>query len=345
MRAITLREHGDESVLRLEELPTPEPGPRQVRVRVRACALNHLDLWVRRGLPNLKLSYPHLLGSDIAGEIEAVGAGLEARGDLAPGTRVLLAPAISCGRCEACLTGHDNLCRHYAILGEHVSGGYCEQLCVPVENLLPLPAGLGFEEGAALPLVFLTAWQMLVDKAQVRPGETVLVHAAGSGIGSAAIQIARLFGARVIATASTAEKLERARQLGAEQTINYEEKDFVAEVQALTGKRGVDVVVEHTGEKTWEGSIRSARRGGRIVTCGATSGFAAKTDLRFVFFKQLAILGSTMGSRGSLHEILRHVADGKLRPVLDRTYPLTEAADAHRRLARREQFGKVVLIP
>jgi NADPH:quinone reductase-like Zn-dependent oxidoreductase len=345
MRAITLREHGDESVLRLEELPTPEPGPRQVRVRVRAVALNHLDLWVRRGLPNLKLSYPHILGSDIAGELEAVGPGLEARGDLAAGTRVLLSPGVSCGRCEACLTGHDNLCRHYAILGEHTSGGYCEQLCVPVENVLPLPAGLSFEQAAALPLVFLTAWQMLVDKAQVRPGETVLVHAAGSGIGSAAIQIARLFGARVIATASTAEKLERARQLGASDVINYEEKDFVAEVQGLTGKRGVEVVVEHTGQKTWEGSIKAVRRGGRIVTCGATSGFDAKTDLRFVFFKQIAILGSTMGSKGSLHEILSHVAAGRLGPVLDKSYPLTEAGEAHRRLARREQFGKVVLVP
>jgi NADPH:quinone reductase-like Zn-dependent oxidoreductase len=345
MRAITLREHGDESVLRTEELPTPEPGPRQVRVRVHAVALNHLDLWVRRGLPNLRLSYPHILGSDIAGEIEAVGPGLEAKGDLAAGTRVLLSPGVSCGRCEACLTGHDNLCRHYAILGEHISGGYCEQLCVPVENVLPLPAGLSFEQAAALPLVFLTAWQMLVDKAQVRPGETVLVHAAGSGIGSAAIQIARLFGARVIATASTAAKLDKARELGASDAINYEEKDFVAEVQSLTGKRGVDVVVEHTGQKTWEGSIKSVRRGGRIVTCGATSGFEARTDLRFVFFKQIAILGSTMGSKGSLYEILSHVAAGRLRPVLDRSYPLTDAGEAHRRQANREQFGKVVLVP
>jgi NADPH:quinone reductase-like Zn-dependent oxidoreductase len=208
-----------------------------------------------------------------------------------------------------------------------------------------MPERLSFEQAAAIPLVFLTAWQMLVDKAAIRPGEQVLIHAAGSGVGSAAIQIAKLFGAEVIATASSAAKLDRARELGADHLINYKEKDFVAEVQALTGKRGVDVVFEHTGAETWEGSIKSVTRGGRITVCGATSGYDARTDLRFVFYKQISILGSTMGSKGSLWEILKHVGAGKLDPVLDRTFPLDQAADAHRRLSRREQFGKVVLLP
>ena len=352
MRAVVIREHGGPDVLRLEDLPDPEPGPGQVRVRVEAVALNHLDLWGRRGLPHLKLRFPFILGSDIAGTVERVGAGVEG---VTPGVEVVVNPGVSCGRCRECLSGRDNLCRHYHILGETRDGGYAEYVVVPVANLLPAPRGIGWAERAAIPLVFLTAWQMLTRKAAVQPGEVVLIHAVGSGVGSAALQIAKMHGAMVIATASTEEKLAQARALGADHTIlsagssaglssgEDANERLLAKVREVTGKRGVDVVLEQTGAATWGASIRAAARGGRIVTCGATSGFDAQTDLRHVFFRQLQILGSTMGPKGDLFTILDHVEAGRLRPVLDRTYPLEEAAMAHQRLEQRSQFGKIVL--
>ncbi len=342
MKAVVLRRHGGPEVLEPAELPIKEPGPGQVRVAVRAVALNHLDLWVRRGGPAFHLEYPHLLGSDVAGEVDVVGAGVD---DLAPGTRVVVSPGLSCGVCQACLSGRDNLCPRYGILGETRSGGYCEYLVVPRQNIAPYPGELGFPEAAASLLTFLTAWQMLVGKAQVRPGETVLVQGAGSGVGVAAVQIARLHGARVLATAGTDAKLERVRELGAEEAINYRTEDFVAEVKKLTSRRGVDVVVEHVGGETFASSIRAVASGGRIVTCGATSGPKPAIDLRHFFFRQISILGSTMGSKGDLLEVLGHVAAGRLRPVVDRVLPLAEAAEAHRILESREVFGKVVLEP
>jgi NADPH:quinone reductase-like Zn-dependent oxidoreductase len=342
MRAVALREHGGPEVLRLEELPEPTVGPGQVRVRVRACALNHLDLWVRRGLPNLRLTYPHVLGSDIAGEVEALGPGVEG---IALGQRTVLAPGVSCGVCRDCLAGRDNLCRGYGILGETRSGGYAELVTVPAANVLPFPDGLDFAQASALPLTFQTAWQMLVERARVRPGETVLILAAGSGVGSAGVQIAKLFGATVIATASTAAKLEQARSLGADHVINHAEQGVVAEVRRITARRGVDVVFEHVGASTWKDSLLACARGGRIVTCGATSGFEAVTDLRHVFFRQLSILGSTMGSKSVLYDVLDHVRAGRLHPVVDRVLPLAEAAEAHRLLEERACFGKVVLLP
>jgi NADPH:quinone reductase-like Zn-dependent oxidoreductase len=308
---------------------------------VAAVAMNRLDLWVRAGLPHLRHSYPFLLGADIAGTVDGVGAGVVG---VREGDEVVLNPGVSCGRCRLCLGGRDNLCHDYGLLGEHRSGGYCEQLVVPAANLCPAPGNLTPVERAALPTTFLTAWQMLVGKAQLRPGEVVLVHAAGSGVGVAAILIARLLGAEVIATASSDEKLARARELGADHVV-LSSGDVLAEVRRLTGKRGVDVVIEHTGAATWPLSILCCTWGGRIVTCGATSGFDAATDLRHVFFRQLSILGSTMGSKAMLFDVLDRVRDGRLRPVIDRTYPLAEAADAHRRLASRQQFGKIVLIP
>ena len=340
--AVVLYEHGGPEVLRRERLAVEEPGPGEVRVAVRAVALNHLDLWVRRGGPAFKLSYPHRLGADVAGVIDALGPGV---GDLAIGQRVVVSPGVSCGVCRACLSGRDNLCRQYGILGEHRSGGYGELLVVPRRNIAPYPGELSFPEAAAGLLTFLTAWQMLVDKAAVRPGETVLVQGAASGVGVAGVQIARLFGARVIATAGTDEKLARVRELGADATINYRTGDFVAEVRKLTGKRGVDVVFEHVGGATFEGSVRAVATGGRIVTCGATSGFEPRVDLRHVFFRQIAVLGSTMGSKGALLEVLEHQAAGRLRPIVDRTLPLARAADAHRALEAREVFGKIVLEP
>jgi NADPH:quinone reductase-like Zn-dependent oxidoreductase len=340
--AVVLREHGGPEVLLEERLPLEEPGPGEVRIAVRAVALNHLDLWVRRGGPAFRLSYPHRLGADVAGVVDALGPGVD---DLAAGDRAVVSPGLSCGVCRACLSGRDNLCPSYGILGEHRSGGYGQFLVVPRRNLAPYPGQLSFPEAASVLLTILTAWQMLVDKARVEPGETVLVHGAGSGVGVAAVQIARLFGARVIATAGSDAKLVRARELGAEGAINYRTADFVAEVKKLTGRRGVDVVFEHVGGATFTGSIRAVRNGGRIVTCGATSGFHPEIDLRHIFFRQISVLGSTMGSKGALLQILEHVAAGRLRPVVDRVMPLASAAEAHRLLESREVFGKIVLEP
>ncbi len=339
MKAIVLREHGGPEVLREEDLAMPEPGPGEVRVKVRAVALNHLDLWVRRGGPAFHLEYPHRLGSDIAGTIDAVGPGVTAE----VGTTTIVQPGLSCGRCAACLGGHDNLCRHYRILGENAQGGYCEYIVVPAVNLAPYPARLDFPHAAASILTFMTAWQMVVHKAKVQPGDTVLVHGAGSGIGVAAIQIARMYGARVLATAGSEEKLARAKQLGADSTIDYRTVDFAAETRKLTDKRGVDAVIEHVGGEVFERSIRAVRNGGRIVTCGATAGFHPKVDLRHIFFRQVEVLGSTMASKADLLAVLSHVAAGRLEPIVFQTLPLARAADAHQLLEDRAAFGKVVL--
>lgn len=342
MKAITLHEHGDASVLRYEDVEDPTPGPGAVVVDVHACALNRLDLFVRGGLPNLKLTYPHILGSDIAGVVAGVGPGVDPS---EVGRAVVLNPGLGCGRCEACLSGWDNLCQRYRILGENATGGYAEKIEVPATNLLPKPARLSMVEAAAVPLTFLTAWQMLVVRASVSPADVVLIHAVGSGVGSAGLQIAKLHGARVVALASTDRKLELARNLGADATIRSDQGDWPRRVRALpwVGKRGVDIVFEHVGKATWNDSVRLARRGGTIVTCGASSGWDAQTDLRHVFFRQIQILGSTMGSKSALFRVLQLVEDAKLHPVVDRTFALREAADAHRYLDRREQFGKVVL--
>jgi NADPH:quinone reductase-like Zn-dependent oxidoreductase len=342
MRAIVIHAHGGAEQLVLAELQDPVAGPGQAVVRVHACALNRLDLWVRDGIPGSRLPLPHVLGSDIAGVVETVGPGVDA-GWL--GRAVIVNPGLSCGTCSMCLSGWDNLCPQYRILGETAPGGYAERVVVPAANLLAKPEGLGMVEAAAAPLTFLTAWQMLTVRAQVGPGQLVLIHAVGSGVGVAGLQIARLHGARVIALASSEAKLERARELGAEFTIRSDAPDWEKQVRALApvGKRGVDVVFEHTGMATWEASLRLARRGGTIVTCGASSGHAAITDLRQVFFRQLQVLGSTMGSKAHLHRIAELLGRGALRPIVDRRFPLAEAAAAQRYLDRREQFGKVVL--
>jgi NADPH:quinone reductase-like Zn-dependent oxidoreductase len=342
MRAVVLHEHGGPGVLKVEELPDPKPACGEVLVGIKAVALNRLDLWVRAGLPNLKLTYPHILGADIAGVVEAIGEGVTG---VEPGGRVLLQPSVSCGRCRMCLSGQDNLCRQYAILGENTRGGYAERIAVPVQNLLPYPDGLSFEQAACLPLTFMTAWQMVVRRAQVKPGEWVLVHAAGSGVGSAAIQIAKLCGATVVTTVGSNDKVQKARALGADHVINYREQDFAKEVQALTGRRGVDVVVEHVGPATFSKSLKSLVRGGRVVLCGSTSGPTAEVSLVEVFFRQLQILGSTMGSKADLFAVLDHVRAGRLRPVFDSALPLARAREAHERLEGRAQFGKLVLVP
>jgi len=342
IRAIAFKAHGAPEVLEDLDLEIPDrPAAGQVRIGVEAVALNHLDLWVRRGLPNLKLKLPHRLGADIVGRVEAIGDGATAP---PVGTRVVLAPATSCGVCEACLTGRDNFCRRYGILGENTDGGYGELLDVPASNILPWPGTLGVAEVAAVPLTFLTAWQM-VEKAGVDRGHTVLVHAAGSGVSVAAIQMCKVRGARVIATSTSAAKLARAKELGADELVDTSSQDFVAEARRLTGKRGVDVVIEHLGGETFAKSLLAMANGAKLVTCGATSGPTPTVDLRHVFFRQLEILGSTMGSKGTMFPILREVERGALRPVVDRVLPFTAegAREAHRVLEGRGAFGKIVL--
>jgi NADPH:quinone reductase-like Zn-dependent oxidoreductase len=341
MRALLIREHGGVEQLQFAELPDPQAGPGQAVVAVRAVALNHLDLWLRRGVPGHKFPLPMVPGSEVAGVLESVGEGVIG---WKSGDEVVVAPGFSCGQCISCLSGNDPLCAHYGMFGETVNGGSSERMLVPVRNLLHKPPALSFAEAAALPLDMLTAWHMLIVRAQLRLGETILVQAGGSGVGSAAIQIAKLFGARVFTTVGSAEKAERARALGADETILYRDVDFSAEVRRLTNKRGVEIVFEHVGADTFEKSLRTLARGGRLVTCGATAGAEVTVNLRLVFFKLLSILGSTMGSLAELHEIFRQVEAGRLRPVVDRVLPIRDVAEAHRVLEAREAFGKVVLV-
>jgi NADPH:quinone reductase-like Zn-dependent oxidoreductase len=342
VKAVVIPEHGGPEVLRIMDVPEPKIAANEVLVRVRACALNHLDLWVRRGLPGITFPLPLIPGSDISGEIVQAG---ELVANVKPGDAVLLAPGVSCGHCAACSAGNDNMCRKYAALGYGQNGGCAELVKAPGVNAIPIPAGLSFEEAAAVPLVFLTAWHMLVTRAGLKPGEDVLVLGAGSGVGSAAIQIAKLMGARVMATAGSPEKLEKARALGADEVVDHAKQSISAEVRRWTARRGVDVVFEHVGAATWEQSIASLATGGRLVTCGATTGFDAKLDLRFLFVKQLSLLGSYMGSRAELYTVIKLVGERKMRAVIDRVLPLTEAVQAHTLLERREQFGKIVLKP
>lgn len=340
MRAFRIPEHGPPSVLRIEEVPEPAPAAGEVAMRVRAAGMNHLDLWVRRGVPGHRYPLPMTPGCDAAGVITAIGPGV--RG-VAVGDEVLAAPGIGCGTCVECLNGRDHLCRFYGILGETRDGACAEILVLPASHVMPRPPRLSPEEGASIPLTLLTAWHMLVARAAVRAGETVLVHAAASGVGVMAIQIARLLGARVLATAGTPPKAALARELGAEETILYREVDFLDEVRRATGKRGVDVVIDHVGVDTWERSVRALAKGGRLVTCGSTSGPSVGLDLRLLFFKGLSLLGSTMGGRGELADAMRFVESGAIRPVLDRVFAMEDLPAAHAYLENRDAVGKVVL--
>ncbi len=340
MKAVVVREHGGPEKLELTNLPDPELRPGYAIVRVRAVALNHLDVWVRRGVPGHKFPLPLTPGAEAAGVIEQLGAN---EGGWKAGDEVLVAPGFSCGQCIACLSGNDPLCQRFGIFGETTNGGAAELMLAPIRNLIRKPQQLSFVETAALPLDMLTAWHMLVARAQLRPGETVLVQAGGSGVGSAGIQVAKLWGATVYATAGSPQKAAKARELGADVAIEHRATDFVNEVRTLTGKRGVDVVFEHVGADTFERSLKVLAKGGRLVLCGATAGADVTVNLRLVFFKLLSILGSTMGSVAELHEIMKHVASGRLRPVIDRVMPLDKIAEGHRVLEAREAFGKIVL--
>jgi NADPH:quinone reductase-like Zn-dependent oxidoreductase len=344
MKAIVIREHGGTEKLEWADVATPTATPGMAVVAVRAVALNHLDLWVRRGVPGHKFPLPIIPGSEVSGVVDAVGETAGASATWKAGDEVVVAPGFSCGHCVACLSGNDPLCPESGIYGETTNGGCSEKMLVPLRNLIRKPPALSFPEAAALPLDMLTAWHMLVARARFRPGETILIQAGGSGIGSAAIQIAKLLSAgRIYTTVGSAEKAERARALGADETILYRETDFSLELRRLTGKRGVDVVFEHVGGDTFERSLRSLTKGGRLVTCGSTAGAEVTVNLRLVFFKLLSILGSTMGSLAELHEVFHHVEAGRLRPVVDRVLPVERIAEAHQALENREAFGKVVL--
>ncbi|MGH9688451.1 MAG: zinc-binding dehydrogenase [Candidatus Acidiferrales bacterium] len=339
MKAVVLNEYGGPEVLRLAEMPEPQFGANEVLVRVRACALNHLDLWLRRGLPTQPLAFPHILGADIAGEVAKIGNEVS---NIRVGERVLLAPGLSCGQCAQCIAGHDNFCKAYTLFGSGVQGGYAEFVKALAVNVIPIPGKLSFEQAAAVPLVFLTAWHMLFTRARLRPAEEVLVIGASSGVGSAAIQIAKAAGARVIAASTSDAKLAKAKELGADEVVSSQGQ-FAREVKRLTGGRGVDVVLEHVGQATWEQSIYSLARGGRLVTCGATTGFDGKINIGYLFARHLSIHGSFMGAKSELFAVLELFKRGLLKPVIDCVLPLERAAEAHQRLENRGQFGKIVL--
>ncbi|MGI0149179.1 MAG: zinc-binding dehydrogenase [Thermoplasmata archaeon] len=341
MKAVVMSTYGGPDVLEVvPDYPDPVPGPDQVVVRVHAAALNHLDLFVRDGIPTLKLALPHILGSDAAGHVADLGSDVT---DLEVGDRVVVNPGISCGRCEYCLKGEDSECVDYKILGEHLPGTYAEKVAIPARNALKIPTDMGFESAAAAPLAFMTAWRMLITRAKIRPGEDVLILGAGSGISSAAVQVAKLAGCTVFVTSSSDEKLQKAKALGADVLVNYKAMPWSKAVWELTGRRGVDVIVDHVGEATFKDSVRTLRKGGRVVVPGATTGSILELDARYLFWRQLSVLGSTMANQREFEEVLKLVFMGRLKPIVDRVFPLEEARAAHEYLGRGEQFGKVVL--
>ncbi len=342
MKAVRFHRHGGTDVLVYEDAPDPILRPGWVVVKVRGCALNYLDLWQRRGLERVTIPMPHISGADIAGEIAEVAADVP---EWTAGTRVMVQPGLACGRCRACLGGRDNYCPRYDVLGYQSAGGYAEFVAVPAQNLIAVPDHIGDVEAAAFPLAFLTAWHMLQSRARLATGETVLVLAAGSGVGQAAVQIARLMQARVIATAGGVAKAGKARALGADEVIDHHAEDIVERVRNLTAGRGVDIVVEHVGAATWDRSVKCLTRGGRVVTCGATTGHATTLDLRHLFARQLSVLGSYMGSKAELLQAAELFYRGRLAPVVDSTFPLADAALAQQKLESSEHFGKIVLVP
>lgn len=337
MKAVRFHQHGGLDVLRYEDAPDPVVSPGGVVVRVRACALNHLDLWERRGLDRVTLPLPHISGSDVAGEIADPGDSA-----LPAGMRVMLQPGLRCGACPACAGGRDNQCVHYDVLGLQSDGGYAELIAVPAENLIAIPPHVDFVSAAAFPLTFLTAWHMLITRGGLREGDVVLVLAGGSGVGQAAIQLARHFGARVFATSAPA-KAERTRALGADEVFDHYDGDFARDLRRATGGHGADIVIEHVGQATWERSVRALANGGRLVTCGATTGAAASLNLQHLFARQLSLLGSYMGRFAELRTAAPLFFEGRIAPVIDEIFPLSRAADAQRRLEEQGQFGKIVL--
>lgn len=345
MKAVLLHEHGGPEKLKYDDFPTPEIANNEVLIKVKGVALNHLDLFVRKGIPGLNLEMPHILGSDIAGEVAEVGSAVH---EVDEGQRVIIDPSLFCGQCEFCIRGEHSLCYQYGIIGEHRRGGYAEFIAIDKRNVITIPdyCSLDFINAAAIPLTFMTAWRMLTTRANVKPGEDVLIIGTGGGVSVAALQIAKLLGARVFVTSSSDEKLQKALRLGADVGINYREHpDYHKQIWQLTNKRGVDVVVDSAGQATWEKSLRTLRKGGRLVTCGATTGPIATTNINLLFWKQLDILGSTMASRSELESVLKLVWNQQLQPIVDRTYQLADAPKAHDVLEKGDQFGKLVLCP
>ena len=341
MQAVIIEQFGGPETLKAVQLPDPKPKPGEVLLRVRACALNHLDIWVRNGIPAYKIQLPHILGCDVSGEVAALGEGVNS---IKIGQRVAVSPGRSCLKCESCLGGLDNQCKEYAIVGAQGGpGGYAEFLCVPQGHLLAMPDNQSYEEAAAYPLTFLTAWHMLMTLSSCGPDKIVLVLGAGSGIGVAAIEVAKLSGAKVIAVSTSAEKLERAKALGADATIHSPPQDILRQTMKITEGSMADIAFEHVGPATFESSLKSLKPGGRLVTCGATTGPMVSLDLRYVFSRQLQILGSSMGTQQEMRRVARLVAQGKLRPLVDRVFPLSKARQAHEYLAEKKHFGKVVL--
>ena len=341
MKAITFHEQGGIDKLRYEEVPVPVITPSEVLVQVKACAVNHLDIRARRDRPEVQ-PFPHILGSDMSGGVVEVGA--EAH-NVAVGDRVVLSPCIPCEQCPDCLNGDENMCDFQELLGFQTNGGYAEYVKAPAKNAIQISSDLSFVDASSIPIAYLTAWHMLVARAQVRPGDDVLVLSAGSGVGSAGLQIAKLCGARVFATASTDEKLERARQMGADLTINYTQTDFSEAIHHATDGRGVDVVFEHVGAATWDQSVASLAKKGRLVSCGVTTGNIGEIDIRKMYQKQLTLMGSALGTTSELQTIIRLAEQGKLTPIIAQILPLHEAAEAHRIIEARENFGKVCLQP
>ncbi|MEE9288676.1 MAG: zinc-binding dehydrogenase [Bacteroidota bacterium] len=340
MKAILFHQHGGTEVLKYSDVPTPTPGSNEVLIELKAASLNRLDIALREGIPKWPTPLPHIPGSDGSGIVAAIGPGVSS---VKVGDRVLISPGLSCGSCTSCRAGDDNVCSTYHSVGTKEHGTYAEFVKLPALNVLPIPEGLSFEEAAAIPLVFLSAWHMLVGLARVQPEECVLVHGAGSGVGSAAIQVARMFNARVITTAGSDEKLGKAKQLGADETVNYGTSDFVAEVRRLTEKKGVDIIFEHIGGAVFEKSVKLLRRKGRLVTCGVTAGGIVPVDLRYIFSRHLTIYGSFMGKKSELIQVLSFFPSRQLKPVIDSVFPLAQAAEAQNRMEERKHFGKIVL--
>jgi NADPH:quinone reductase-like Zn-dependent oxidoreductase len=342
MKAAVFYQHGGPEVLRYEETAEPSLGPGQVRVRVKACALNHLDIWIRQGIPGVPVPLPHIGGCDVSGIVERASADVIG---ITPGDRVFIAPGLSCWRCEFCLSGRDNLCVTYRILGAQVNGGMAELVTVPAVNVIPIPGSLSFEQAAAFPLTGLTAWHMLFGLAKLQPAEDVLVLGAGSGVGSMAVQMAHVTGARVFTTVGSEDKIERAKALGADEVINHAQDNIADRIKVFTGGRGVDVVIEHVGPATWEHSVRSVAKGGRLITCGATTGPTVTIDLRYLYMRQATVMGSFMGTRAELLAASKWIAAGRIQPTIDTIMPLKEARAAQERMTERKLFGKIVLTP
>ena len=340
MKAIRFHQHGDPSVLKLEDAPDPVCADDGVVLEIKAASVNHLDLWVRRGLPGVKIPLPRIPGADAAGVLKSVGRNVTA---LKPGQRVLLWPQTSCGQCESCGDGNNSMCRDWEIFGEHCDGTYAQFIAAPAHAVMPIPDGIDFVTAAAPGLTFLTAWRLTVTRGRLRAGEDVLIHGVGAGVGTVCLQIAKMVGARAIVTASSDEKLEKAKALGADVCINYAKDDWPKKIREVTAKRGVDLVVDYIGKETWSKSLMALRRGGRLTTCGATTGYDPVEDIRQIFYRQLEIIGCTMGSNKEFHDVMRCFFQGRLKPVIDSVLPLKDAAEAHARIESRKVFGKVML--